>query len=89
MFEDITGRNQTADALRDSDNKFATIINFLPDATFVIDMEGKVVAWNRAMEEMTGVSKDDMIGQGDHAYTVPFLTNDDSSCWIFGTTRRQ
>jgi PAS domain S-box-containing protein len=59
-------------ALRDSENKFATIIEFLPDATFVIDMEGKVVAWNRAMEEMTGVSKDDMIGQGDHAYTVPF-----------------
>lgn len=24
------------------------------------------------MEEMTGVSKVDMIGQGDHAYTVPF-----------------
>jgi PAS domain S-box-containing protein len=58
--------------LRDSENKLAAIIEFLPDATFVIDQDGKVVAWNKAMEEMTGVSKDDMIGQGDHAYTVPF-----------------
>ena len=66
-------RTQAAEeALRDSENKLATIIEFLPDATFVIDLEGKVVAWNRAMEEMTGVGKDDMIGQGDHAYTVPF-----------------
>ena len=72
MVEDITGANQTYDALRDSDNKFATIIDFLSDATFVIDLEGKVVAWNRAMEEMSSVSKGDMIGQGDHAYTVPF-----------------
>ena len=50
MVEDITGRNQTEDARRDSENKFAPIIDFLPDATFVIDLEGKVVAWNRAME---------------------------------------
>jgi PAS domain S-box-containing protein len=32
----------------------------------------KVIAWNRAMEEMTGVAKEDMLGKGDHAYTVPF-----------------
>ena len=69
---DITEQMQTKEALLDSENKLANIIDFLPDATFVIDLEGKVVAWNRAMEEMTGVSKDDMIGQGDHAYTVPF-----------------
>jgi len=32
----------------------------------------RLLTWNRAMEEMTGVSKEEMIGQGDHAYTVPF-----------------
>ena len=72
ILQDITERKQAEEALRDSENKFATIIEFLPDATFVIDLEGKVIAWNRAMEEMTGVSKYDMIGKGDHAYTVPF-----------------
>ena len=71
-LRDITERKRTEESLRDSENKFASIIEFLPDATFVIDLEGKVVAWNRAMEEMTGVKKDDMIGRGDHAYTVPF-----------------
>ena len=71
-LQDITERRRSEETLRDSENRFATIIDFLPDATFVIDLDGKVVAWNRAMEEMTGVSKDDMIGQCDHAYTVPF-----------------
>ena len=48
------------------------IIEFLPDATFVIDVEGRVIAWNRAMEEMTGVPKRDILGKGDYLYAVPF-----------------
>ncbi|PKM79107.1 MAG: hypothetical protein CVU88_07490, partial [Firmicutes bacterium HGW-Firmicutes-13] len=58
--------------LSESKQQFADIIEFLPDATLVINMEGTVIAWNRAMEEMTGVAKNEIIGQGDHAYTVPF-----------------
>lgn len=48
------------------------IIEYLPDATFVVDMNRRVVAWNRALVEMTGVSKDEMIGQGNYAYAIPF-----------------
>jgi len=48
------------------------IIEFLPDATFVIDADKKVVAWNKAIEEMTGVSKEAIIGKGDYAYAEPF-----------------
>jgi len=65
-------RRRTEAALRESESKLFNIIEFLPDATFVIDLEGKVIAWNRAIEEMTGVGKADMLGQGDHAYTIPF-----------------
>ncbi|OPX83338.1 MAG: Sporulation kinase E [Pelotomaculum sp. PtaB.Bin104] len=48
------------------------IIDFLPDPTFVIDRNQKVVAWNTAIEEMTGVSKVDIIGKGEYAYAIPF-----------------
>ncbi len=48
------------------------IIDFLPDATFVLDQDKKVIAWNRALEEMTGFKKMDMIGQGSYAYSIPF-----------------
>jgi len=48
------------------------ILEFLPDATFVIDSDGKVITWNRAMEEMTGVKAEEMIGKGDYEYAVPF-----------------
>jgi PAS domain S-box-containing protein len=49
-----------------------TLIDFLPDATLVIDSEGAVIAWNRAIEEMTGVPASDMLGKGDHEYALPF-----------------
>jgi PAS domain S-box-containing protein len=70
---DITDRKNAEEALRRSQRQFADIIEFLPDATFVIDNEGKVIAWNRAMEEMTGISKNKMIGTGDFEYSLPFF----------------
>lgn len=48
------------------------IIEFLPDAAFVIDRDKRVVAWNRACEVLTGVKRKAVLGQGDHAYAVPF-----------------
>lgn len=58
--------------LHNSRQQLLDIIEFLPDATFVIDNDNKVIAWNKAIEEMSGVSKEDMIGQGDYAFAVPF-----------------
>jgi len=48
------------------------IIDFLPDATFAIDKDRRVVAWNRATEEMTGVAASDMLGRCDYEYSLPF-----------------
>lgn len=69
---DISGRKLTEETLRKSQQRFSDIIDFLPDATFVIDREGKVIAWNRVIEEMTGVHHRDILGKGDYAYAVPF-----------------
>ena len=66
------GRRQAREAIKTSERRLSDIINFLPDATFAIDLEGKVIAWNKAMEEMTGVQKTTIIGEGDHIYALPF-----------------
>jgi two-component system cell cycle sensor histidine kinase/response regulator CckA len=69
---DITERKQAQEALREAHRRLDEIIEFLPDATIVIDADSKVIAWNRAIEEMTGVPKAEMIGKGDYEYTMPF-----------------
>jgi PAS domain S-box-containing protein len=53
-------------------NNVLEIIEFLPDATFAIDKNNKVIAWNKALEKLTSTTKVEMLGQGDYAYAVPF-----------------
>lgn len=69
---DVTERNRAEALRRESEQRLADIIDFLPDATFVIDTKGKVIAWNRAIEEMTGVRKAEILGRDNYAYAVPF-----------------
>ncbi len=72
IMENIHARRQAEEALRESQQRLADIISFLPDATLAIDTDGKVIVWNRAIEEMTGIPASEMIGQGNYAYTIPF-----------------
>jgi PAS domain S-box-containing protein len=71
-MRDITERKQIEEALRESERRLSDIIEFLPDATFAIDRTGKVIAWNRAIENMTGVKAKDMMGKGNYEYAIPF-----------------
>lgn len=72
MVSDITEQKIAEDALKESWQRMMDIIDFLPDATMVIDTDGKVIAWNRAMEEMTWVKASDIVGRGDYEYALPF-----------------
>ncbi len=71
-IRDITDRKKTENALKNTMNHLDDIIEFLPDATMVIDAEGKVIQWNKAMEEMTGIKKGEIIGKGNYEYALPF-----------------
>ncbi|MEN6389256.1 MAG: PAS domain S-box protein [Syntrophomonas sp.] len=70
--DDIARLKQYEKALRASEQRLMDIINFLPDATFVIDKQGKVIAWNKAIEDMTGVPAAEMLGHGEYSYGIPF-----------------
>jgi len=59
-------------ALQNSERRLTDIIDFLPDATFAIDLTGKVILWNKAIEEMTGVLAENILGKGDYEYAIPF-----------------
>ncbi len=65
-------RNLAEEALRESELRLSALIDFLPDATLAIDKDKRIIIWNRAIEEMTGIPAQEMIGKGDYAYTLPF-----------------
>ena len=72
LQNEIVERKEAEIALKDSERRLGEIINFLPDPTFVIDKEGKVIAWNRAVENLTGVNAKEILGKGDFEYSRAF-----------------
>jgi PAS domain S-box-containing protein len=71
-LQDITERKKVEEAFQKSERRLNDVIDFLPDATLAIDSRKKIIVWNKAIEKMTGVKAEDMIGKGDYAYTIPF-----------------
>jgi PAS domain S-box-containing protein len=74
---DVTARKQADDELRDANRRLNETIDFLPDPTMVIDADGKVVAWNRALEKLTGIPAASILGKGNYAYAT----------WFYGEQR--
>ena len=56
----------------EAQQRLEQIIELLPDAMLVINLRGEVVFWNKAIEDMTGVPKSQMIGKGNYEYAIPF-----------------
>ncbi|MDD3853267.1 MAG: PAS domain S-box protein [Syntrophomonadaceae bacterium] len=61
------------DALANAHQRLETLFDFLPDPTYVINPEGQVVMWNRAMESLTGIRVRDIVGKGNYEYAIPFF----------------
>lgn len=68
----ITQRKLAEEKIAAMKQRLADVIDFLPDATFAIDNQGKVLTWNKAIEKMTGARAINMVGKGDYEYALPF-----------------
>ncbi len=60
--EDITERKRAQEALRESEERISQIIQENSIATFVIDSNHIITHWNRACENLTGISASEAIG---------------------------
>lgn len=69
---DITERKEYESNLTDTISRLTDIFDFLPEATFVINNNSCVISWNKAMEQLTGIPKEKIIGTGNNSYSIPF-----------------
>jgi len=73
MIRQSIDRRSVGRSIGTSQRVISEVISFSPEAMFAIDREGRVVAWNSAMEELSGVAANVMVGKDDHEYAMPFL----------------
>jgi PAS domain S-box-containing protein len=63
---DITSRKIVENELKSSKKLFDDLVQGTPVAIYMVDTDHKVVYWNKAMEEMTGVCSSQIIGTSNH-----------------------
>ncbi len=66
VVRDAAERRRVERTLRESEQKLASIVESSPIPTFVIDREHRVVHWNRALEQMSGMAAAEMLGTREH-----------------------
>jgi PAS domain S-box-containing protein len=74
MFENITEQRRAEIALMENERFLFTVLQVSPTPKFLIDRNHKVVFWNRALEIMTKLRTEDMVGtnlQWKAFYTEP------------------
>ncbi|MFA4876012.1 MAG: PAS domain S-box protein [Methanoregula sp.] len=62
IIHDITERKQAEEALRQNEKTLNVILESSPIPKFVIDRNHRVISWNKALEETSGIRARDMIG---------------------------
>jgi len=72
IIRDVTDRQRAVEQQKKTNQELTNIIEFLPDATFIIDEHKKIIAWNKAIEKMTGIAKKDILGKEHLQASVPF-----------------
>jgi PAS domain S-box-containing protein len=70
--QDTKKRRASGDELGEPERCLSSVMQCIPDAVMVIDHKGTVTAWNHAMEDLTGVKAEEIIGKGNYEYALPF-----------------
>ena len=63
---DITARKRAEEALMESEATLHSILQGSPMLQFVIDKDHRVISWNKAIEEYSGIKEGEVLGTRNH-----------------------
>ncbi|HUH67122.1 MAG TPA: PAS domain S-box protein [Syntrophales bacterium] len=61
-FTDITARKKAEERLKESEQRLQTVLQGSPLPTIVIGRDHRIIYWNRALEELSGMKAGDIVG---------------------------
>ena len=70
---EITDGERFEESFGYNHQQMSGVIYNIPEATFAIDRRGRIIAWNRAIEELTGGLGADLLLKGSYEYAIPFF----------------
>ncbi|NPV60475.1 MAG: PAS domain S-box protein [Actinobacteria bacterium] len=63
VIQDVSDRVRMEEALRESEEKFRSVVEQSADGILLVDGEGRIVEWNSALEDILGVKAHDALGR--------------------------
>lgn len=70
-IQEITKRKKAEDGLRKSEEKLRNLIEESTDGITLADEDGLIIEWNKSMEKITGLEKEEVLGK--FAWDINFL----------------
>jgi PAS domain S-box-containing protein len=75
LIQDETAQHSAEEALRASEERFRELFENANDVIFLHDLNGKVLAINRAAESLTGYSRTEVVGRNFEDFIAPDARN--------------
>ena len=71
LFQNISARLKSEEALRQSEEKYRSILESIEEGYFEVDLAGNFTFINRALCKITGYTPEDLIGTNNRDHTDP------------------
>jgi two-component system cell cycle sensor histidine kinase/response regulator CckA len=71
IYQDISKRTEAERAIKESEEKYRTILDSIEEGYFEVDLPGNLTFFNDSLCKMTGYSREELIGLNNRAYTTP------------------
>ncbi len=75
-FRDISARVESERKLRENEEKFRLVYHNISDGIFLIDQSGTIIDVNQAVENITGYSADEIVGEKVWEFSKRIVIND-------------
>jgi PAS domain S-box-containing protein len=62
-IKDITERKRTEEALRESEDRYRSVVATVGEGVIVQEVSGKILAWNRYAEDVFGLKAEEVLGR--------------------------
>lgn len=63
MVHDITWQKNAIERLEENEERFRSLIEFANEGIILFDEKGKVIEWNRAIEKILGIGREEALGK--------------------------
>lgn len=71
LKNEIIKRQQTTEALKESEEKYRTVLDSIEEAYFEVDISGKFTFFNDSLSKSLGYSNDELAGMNNRDYMSP------------------